>query len=196
MSKGAQNDETGFVPIFEILDEQKKESLENEGDQVEPKQDKETEDRETEESPAPSTVKRRKKKAYPVSVNLANCKYDVVRDVIRSLNWIEVGDDDEWEVYWTDTSITIERVLRLNRCQKINRFVGMLEICRKNALAKNMSRMSNLFPAGDYGFIPRSFTLPAERADLEAILAGKKKRTYILKPDAGCQVLLHLNHYV
>ena len=135
-----------------------------------------------------STVKRRKKKPYPVAINLANCKYEVVRDVVRSLHWVEVGDDDAWEVYWTDTSITVERILRLHKCQKVNRFVGMLEICRKKPLAKNMNRMAKHFPGGDYGFVPKSYTLPAERSELESALAsGKKKKTFIVKPDAGCQ---------
>lgn len=35
----------------------------------------------------------------------------------RKLGWKEVGDDDDWEVYWTDLSITIDRVMKLTKTQ-------------------------------------------------------------------------------
>ena len=40
-----------------------------------------------------------------------------VRIVQRKLGWKEVGDDEDWEVYWTDTSVSIERIIKLNRIQ-------------------------------------------------------------------------------
>jgi hypothetical protein len=54
-----------------------------------------------------------------------------VRMVQKKLGWKEVGDDDDWQVYWTDTSVALERIMRLKPTQKINHFTGMLEICRK-----------------------------------------------------------------
>lgn len=54
-----------------------------------------------------------------------------VRMVQKRLGWKEVGDDDDWQVYWTDTSVALERIMRLKPTQKINHFTGMLEICRK-----------------------------------------------------------------
>ena len=40
-----------------------------------------------------------------------------VRIVQRKLGWKEVGDEDEWEIYWTDTSVSIERIIKLNKIQ-------------------------------------------------------------------------------
>lgn len=40
-----------------------------------------------------------------------------VRIVTAKLGWKEVGDDEDWEIYWTDTSISIERVIRLTKIQ-------------------------------------------------------------------------------
>ena len=40
-----------------------------------------------------------------------------VRIVQRKLGWKEVGDEDEWDLYWTDTSVGIERIMRLKRTQ-------------------------------------------------------------------------------
>ncbi|GHP01471.1 hypothetical protein PPROV_000022700 [Pycnococcus provasolii] len=80
-----------------------------------------------EEKAASAPKRRKKKKALPICVNLANCKYDVVRTVLKKLSWKEVGDDDHWHLYWTDTSVAIERVMRLSKTQKINHFTGKTE---------------------------------------------------------------------
>jgi tubulin polyglutamylase TTLL6/13 len=40
-----------------------------------------------------------------------------VRLVQRKLGWKEVGDDEDWEVFWTDTSVSIERIIKLTRTQ-------------------------------------------------------------------------------
>eukprot|EP00798_Chlamydomonas_sp_ICE-L_P020154 gene20154-26888_t len=157
-------------------------------------------------------VRKKKKKALPpIRINLSNCKYEILRIVQRKLGWIEVGDDDDWEVYWTDTSVTIERIMKLTSTQKINHFNGMLEICRKRNMAKNLQRMIKIFPT-EYNFFPRSFVLPfdmnelvndfkasmkklvlhlkAKRRSLRTTFKGpweKKKAILHLKPDAGCQ---------
>jgi tubulin polyglutamylase TTLL6/13 len=139
----------------------------------------------------PSSRAKRKSKPAPIAVCLTNCKYELLRCVQKKLGWIEVGSDaEDWQLYWTDTSVSIERVMRLKATQKINHFTGMLEICRKKQLAKNLARMSALFPS-EFKFAPKTWTLPLE---LESFLdqfprkASKPgKRTFILKPDAGCQ---------
>ena len=139
--------------------------------------------------PTPPKVpakKRRKRKIAPIAVNLSNCKYELLRIVQKKLGWKEVGDDDEWQLYWTDTSVSIERIMRLKSTQKINHFTGMLEICRKKQLAKNLSRMSAKFP-DDFKFAPKTFVLPIELNDFLDQFKGKKRKTFILKPDAGCQ---------
>lgn len=136
---------------------------------------------------AASTPKKKKKKRRTViGINLANCKYEVVRSVQQKLGWKETDDEGDWHIYWTDTSVSMERVMRLRRVQKINHFAGMLEICRKKSLAKNLGRMLKAAP-DDYGFAPQSFQLPAEMDDLLAQFERGKRKTYILKPDAGCQ---------
>ena len=43
--------------------------------------------------------------------------YVAVRIVQRKLGWKEVGDDEDWEIYWTDTSVGIERIIKLNKFQ-------------------------------------------------------------------------------
>ena len=80
----------------------------------------------------------------------------------------------------------------------------MSEICRKDSLTRNMSRMLKMFPK-EYAFYPKAWCLPAEYvrcAGLELCRSGslpfsysdflkygaeKKYKTYISKPDVGCQ---------
>lgn len=52
-------------------------------------------------------------------------------------------------------------VSHLHLFQKINHFPGMLEICRKDLLARNLNRMLRLFPK-EYRIFPRTWCLPAE----------------------------------
>jgi tubulin polyglutamylase TTLL6/13 len=92
---------------------------------------------------------------------LTATKYECMHRVAKKLNFKEVGDDEEWCLYWTDTSVSIDRVNQMKRWQKINHFPGMSEICRKDFLTRNMNRMLKLFPK-EYSFYPRAWCLPAE----------------------------------
>ena len=112
-----------------------------------------------------------------------------MRVVLKKLGWKEVGDEDEWQLYWTDTSVSLERIMRLTKTQKINHFCGMLEVCRKKKLSNNIARLQRVAPV-DFDFCPQTFNLPDEIDAFMELFKTKKKKTYILKPDAGCQVRL------
>mmetsp|Transcript_93 Transcript_93/g.301 ORF Transcript_93/g.301 Transcript_93/m.301 type:complete len:938 (-) Transcript_93:1274-4087(-) len=138
-------------------------------------------------SKASSPVKKKKRGKATIKVNLSACKYEVLRVVLKKLAWKEVNDDDaDWQLYWTDTSVGLERVMRLKRTQKINHFCGMLEVCRKKKLSYNLARLERVAPA-DFQFHPQTFNLPDELESFMELFKTKKKKTYILKPDAGCQ---------
>ncbi|XP_031443823.1 tubulin polyglutamylase TTLL6 isoform X2 [Phasianus colchicus] len=98
----------------------------------------------------------------------------------------EVGENEDWTVYWTDYSVSLERVMEMKRFQKINHFPGMIEICRKDLLARNLNRMLKLFPK-EYNIFPRTWSLPADYGDFQAYRRRRKNRTFICKPDSGCQ---------
>ena len=74
--------------------------------------------------------------------------------------------------------------------QKINHFAGMLELCRKKTLARNISAMAAQFP-GQFEFCPKTYVLPEDLPllwkDFKSPKKGKAK-TLILKPDSGSQV--------
>jgi tubulin polyglutamylase TTLL6/13 len=102
-----------------------------------------------------------KKKKKPLFICLVATKYECVHRVAKKLNFKEVGEDEDWFLYWTDTSVSIDRVNQMKRWQKINHFPGMSEICRKDFLTRNMNRMAKLFPK-EYSFYPKAWCLPAE----------------------------------
>ncbi|KAK2949489.1 putative Replication protein A 70 kDa DNA-binding subunit [Blattamonas nauphoetae] len=129
------------------------------------------------------SIKYRKK----VYVNLSCCKYSVHQDVLNSLGWVETEDEDNWNLFWMDTSVGTDRLKRLRSYQKINHFPGMSEITRKDNLARNMNKLKQQYPK-DYQFVPQSWILPHDYFALEQyILANSKCRTLIVKPDASCQ---------
>ncbi|KAI0235683.1 Tubulin polyglutamylase TTLL13P [Lamellibrachia satsuma] len=132
----------------------------------------------------PKKKKRRRKKCLYVC--LTNCKYESVRRVSRRFGFKEVAEDDDWNLFWTDYSVNLERVMDMKKYQKINHFPSMSEICRKDMLARNMNRMLKLFPK-EYNVFPKSWCLPADFGDFQAHTRQKKHKTYILKPESGCQ---------
>ncbi|CAM9408760.1 unnamed protein product [Bubo scandiacus] len=133
----------------------------------------------------PEPRRRRRKRSVP-SINLTSCKYESVRRAARCCGLKEAGEDEEWTVYWTDYSVSLERVMEMKRFQKINHFPGMIEICRKDLLARNLNRMLRLFPK-EYNIFPRTWCLPADYGDFQAYRRTRRNRTFICKPDSGCQ---------
>ena len=45
------------------------------------------------------------------------CKYDCVRRASKLLNFREVDDEDDWNIFWTDASVGIERVAQMKKWQ-------------------------------------------------------------------------------
>uniref|UniRef100_A0A8D3E8C7 Tubulin tyrosine ligase-like family, member 6 n=1 Tax=Scophthalmus maximus TaxID=52904 RepID=A0A8D3E8C7_SCOMX len=109
-----------------------------------------------------------------------------LRRAARRFGLREAAEGDDWTLFWTDCSVSLDRVKDMKRYQKINHFPGMSEICRKDLLARNMNRMLKLFPK-DYNIFPRTWCLPADYSDFQAYTRAKKSKTYICKPDSGCQ---------
>ena len=128
----------------------------------------------------------RKRKRAKVPICTVNCRYEVVRRCAKQLNMKDVGEDDDWLLYWTDCSVSLDRVMSMKRYQRINHFPGMSEICRKDMLARNMNRLHKAFPK-DYNIFPKSWVLPADYGDFQNFIRSKKNKCYITKPEMGCQ---------
>ncbi|GBP31585.1 Tubulin polyglutamylase TTLL6 [Eumeta japonica] len=98
----------------------------------------------------------------------------------------EVSEDDAWNFYWTDMSVSIERAKEMKRFQRINHFPGMLEICRKDLLARNLNRMQKIYPK-EYNFFPKTWCLPADLGEALNYSKTRKNKTFIIKPECGSQ---------
>ena len=112
-----------------------------------------------------------------------------VRVARTRLGWREASNGEDCQIVWCDPAVGPERFMRLSCAQKINHFPGMLEICRKRSLARHLQRMHANLPS-EYAFFPTTFFLPEstrEFVDSLPATAGKRKRTYIVKPDSGAR---------
>lgn len=131
-------------------------------------------------------TKKSGKKPKVSTICFSNCRFDVIRRVAKRFGMKEAKLGDPWNIFWTDVSISVERAKEMKQFQKINHFPGMLEICRKDLLCRNLNRMMKLFPK-EYTFFPKTWCLPAEYVDVAEYARKHRNKVYILKPDIGCQ---------
>ncbi|CAN0020313.1 unnamed protein product, partial [Ectocarpus fasciculatus] len=140
-----------------------------------------------------------RRKNRTIRIDLSQCKYGVVKSCARDMGWSisegnrggrqEGGSEPggaRWDLYWTDTSVSLQRVMRMRGLQKINHFPGMHAICRKGDLARKLSLSTccREFPE-EYAFSPRTWVLPADLSEFkEEVLAvnARKARNKGKKP--------------
>lgn len=142
-------------------------------------------------APKPTTSRRRRKaleRAQKIIYYLES-KYDVLYEVCSSFeNWKEATSASaDFDVLWCDTAIQADRFVKLKPYQKMNHFVGMNSITRKNNLGRNLLRMRKQFPK-EYRFFPDTWILPTDLSDFKnQFHNGKSNKTFIIKPENGCQ---------
>lgn len=116
-------------------------------------------------------------------------KYDVLPEILQAFSeeWQEAsGPDDDVDLLWSDAAISVERFIKMQSFQKVNHFVGMTSITRKNNLGRNLLRMKKKFP-DEYRFFPDTWILPTDLSDFKTQFNGKKNKTFIVKPSDGYQ---------
>lgn len=146
--------------------------------------EKETKKETSSEGTVTKTKKSNKKKP---GICTTNCQYDSVRRCAKALGFKDMNESDHWTVYWTDCSVSVERCTSMKNFQRINHFPGMSEICRKDLLSRNLTRMMKQYPK-EYAFFPRTWVLPADQGDLLSYMKSRgKKAAFICKPQKGCQ---------
>ncbi|XP_058494749.1 tubulin polyglutamylase TTLL7 isoform X1 [Solea solea] len=132
---------------------------------------------------------RMKKKKGSISANVVGTKYEIVRIVINEMDFMKTRDDDETaNLIWNDSAVQHEKIAELRNYQRINHFPGMGEICRKDCLARNMSKMIKCQPQ-EYSFIPKTWIFPAEYTQFQnyvkELRRKRKQKTFIVKPANG-----------
>ncbi|KAB1268527.1 Tubulin polyglutamylase TTLL7 [Camelus dromedarius] len=144
------------------------------------------------ELPYQSTMKRKvrkKKKKGTITANVAGTKFEIVRLVIDEMGFMKTPDEDETSnLIWYDSAVQQEKIAELQNYQRINHFPGMGEICRKDFLARNMTKMIKSRPL-DYTFVPRTWIFPAEYTQfqnyMKELKKKRKQKTFIVKPANG-----------
>ncbi|XP_053776360.1 tubulin polyglutamylase TTLL7 isoform X2 [Desmodus rotundus] len=139
-----------------------------------------------------STMKRKarkKKKKGIITANVAGTKFEIVRLVIDEMGFMKTPDEDETSnLIWCDSAVQQEKIAELQNYQRINHFPGMGEICRKDFLARNMTKMIKSRPL-DYTFVPRTWIFPAEYTQfqnyMKELKKKRKQKTFIVKPANG-----------
>ncbi|XP_020138253.1 tubulin polyglutamylase TTLL7 isoform X2 [Microcebus murinus] len=144
------------------------------------------------ELPYQSTMKRKvrkKKKKGIITANVAGTKFEIVRLVIDEMGFVKTPDEDETSnLIWYDSAVQQEKIAELQNYQRINHFPGMGEICRKDFLARNMTKMIKSRPL-DYTFVPQTWIFPAEYTQFQnyvkELKKKRKQKTFIVKPANG-----------
>ncbi|XP_048484691.1 tubulin polyglutamylase TTLL13 isoform X2 [Plutella xylostella] len=136
--------------------------------------------------PVEPVRKKKKKRRSQITICLVNCRYESIRKVAGAFGMREVPEDEAWNFYWTDMSVSVERAKEMKRFQRINHFPGMLEICRKDLLARNLNRMQKIYPK-EYNFFPKTWCLPADFGEALNYSKIRKNKTFIIKPECGSQ---------
>lgn len=95
-------------------------------------------------------------------------------------------ENDDWDLYWSDTTVPLNRIQKMQPYQRINHFPGMSALSHKHNLARNLKKMQKLYE-NMYDFFPKTWILPADSSDLKNHFNFKKSKTFIVKPVANCQ---------
>lgn len=98
---------------------------------------------------------------------------------------------------WSCSNIKSQTYQALTRYQKINHFPKSTEITRKDYMYRLLARMREIhgklfcslifIGAKHYGFVPRTFILPGELAELQKAMQEDTNRQWIVKPAASSQ---------
>ena len=157
-------------------------------------------------------MKKQRKKPEKLILNISSkfytgTKYEIIQQVADLLGWVTSDNiDNNWDLFWTDTAVSSDRLSKMKVVQKINHFPGMYQIARKNCMALNLNKLRKAFPS-DFNFYPTTWVLPVELTDFISVLSKNKAKTYIVKPEALSQGrgiylarkpedLLETDHYI
>jgi tubulin polyglutamylase TTLL5 len=88
---------------------------------------------------------------------------------------------------WSCSNIKSQVYQALTRYQKVNHFPKSTEITRKDCMYRLLARMREFHGAKHYGFVPLTFILPNELAELQEAMAVDPQKQWIVKPASSSQ---------
>jgi hypothetical protein len=139
------------------------------------------------------TGAKKKKKRVPTKkvLNVGLTKYPVIREVAEEMGFTLDEDDEverfEFNLIWSDTTLPLQKLVRLQNWQRTNHFPSMHLLTRKVHLGLTLGRIRKAFPA-HYTYVPRTWSLRSEKQQFQRYFnAQTSRKVFILKPNAGCQ---------
>ncbi|KAK2949732.1 putative tubulin-tyrosine ligase family protein [Blattamonas nauphoetae] len=123
-------------------------------------------------------------------VNVQFLRYDIAKYALQYLDFRDCNKPEHCRLTYLDSAPNIEMLARLAPSQMLSRFPHMGRLCTKGSFFQHVNRMRLCYP-NSYRFVPRTWVLPQDNADLEEEFAlaqpNEKPRTYIVKPSSGTQ---------
>lgn len=141
-----------------------------------------------------SALSRRSRQARKV-LNVYLTKYPVIRKLADELGWSMETTEDELNEYkfnlcWSDTVLSLMRLVRLSNWQRTNHFPSMYLLCRKGHLGTTLGRLRHKLPT-HFTFYPRTWSMRSERLQFTQYMTAVRQRRilkyFIMKPNSGCQ---------
>ena len=119
----------------------------------------------------------------------SNTSVILMRELLAKWGWRQVDDKTDCRFVWMDPSHANRLGLLTTVCksQRVNFLPGMKEMCNKKPLYRRLNQAKRQGHADDIFFLPPTYVLPEDYEALEEVLADKKPKTYICKPDGGAQ---------
>ena len=65
---------------------------------------------------------KKKKSIKSLTINLTNCKYEIVKKCAIEYGFKMSVDPKKWFLFWIDTGVSVERILNMAPYQRINHF--------------------------------------------------------------------------
>jgi tubulin polyglutamylase TTLL6/13 len=141
-----------------------------------------------------SALARRSRQPHKV-LNVFLTKYPVIRKLADELGWVMETTEDELNEYkfnlcWSDTVLSLMRLVRLSNWQRTNHFPSMYLLCRKGHLGTTLGKLRHKLPS-HFAFYPRTWSMRSERLQFTQYLTAVRQRRilkyFIMKPNSGCQ---------
>ena len=119
----------------------------------------------------------------------SNTSVILMRELLAKWGWRQVDAKTDCRFVWMDPWHANRLGLLTTVCktQRVNFLPGMKEMCNKKPLYRRLNQAKRQGHADDIFFLPPTYVLPEDYDALEEVLADKKPKTYICKPDGGAQ---------
>ncbi|TPP39823.1 Tubulin-tyrosine ligase family protein [Leishmania donovani] len=146
-------------------------------------------------SSRPSNALARRSRQPRKVLNVCLTKYPLIRKIAEEMGFEMETTEDELNEYkfnlcWSDTVLSLMRLVRLRNWQRTNHFPSMYLLCRKGHLSTTLGKMRRKLPS-HFAYYPRTWSMRSERMQFTQYMTAVRQRRilkyFILKPNSGCQ---------